>query len=197
MQPESSFWCSKQPASCSWLELRLLKSILIISPLIFLSQSGQDSRSKPCIYLSSSTCHMPNPSYRPWVSYPNHICWFNVMKFPIMNFSPVCRHFPLLGTNFLRSILYSKALCYWSSLRLTYQVPRKCTVQSKLPVHSTVQITSQYIVIFIFCFELNSNTDCPECNLLLISSCMKFWLGRIRPKYFKFSTFSKDFLPVS
>ena len=128
----------KQPCSCTWPDLRLLTSILILSPINPLFSKWSLSfrfRNQNLVffYLSSNTFDMPNPSYRSWFSYANDIWWgMKIMKLFIMQFSSVFSHLPLLVTNILRNTLLSDTLCYCSSLRMEHQVSRQCKIQAKL-----------------------------------------------------------------
>jgi hypothetical protein len=65
---------------------------------------------------------MPRPSQSPWLDHPNNIWWsVQVLKFLIMQSSPVSRHF-LLGPNILLSTLFSDTLSLCSYLSVRDQV---------------------------------------------------------------------------
>jgi hypothetical protein len=75
--------------------------IIPINPSFFWSLSFRiRDQNLLFIYLHSNTCDMPSPSYHPLFSYTSDIWWWlKVMKLPIMQFSPVSFHFPLIGTD--------------------------------------------------------------------------------------------------
>jgi len=100
----------------------------------------------------------------------------------------------ILDPNIFFSTLFSNTLILCISLSVKDQVPH--------PYKWTGKIMDLYILIFKFLERSRKDkrvgTDeqqaIPEINLLLIFSWMQFSFVIIVPKYFNFSTFSKDLL---
>lgn len=97
------------------------------------------------------------------------------MKLPIKQFSPVSCHFPLLGIN-IYAAPYTQTPSAIVRLRGWHA---KFRASSKFRPNCIAVYCNVYTYFGerkrkTSCYELNGNTHYPECNPLLISSCMQF-----------------------
>jgi hypothetical protein len=95
------------------------------------------------VFLFAHSCYMPCSSHTPWLDHSN-FTWrrVQVIKFPIMQFSPTSGHFISLRSKYSPQSLFSNTLSLCSSLNVRDQVSR--------PYRTTGKIIVLYILILVF-----------------------------------------------
>jgi hypothetical protein len=141
-----SQWLVNVLCHVSPVHFYFFKNFLISSSHLCLSlPSGlflQVSPPKPFMhFFLSPMCHVPHPSHPLWFDHSDYISWgMQMLKFLIMQFSPLCSYLYLLGPKIFLSSLFLNTLC--SSLSVSNQVPLTYKTRGKILVLC--------VVIFIF-----------------------------------------------
>ena len=167
MEPEGSLPHSQVPATCPYPKparsspfphiLLPARFILILSSHLRLGLSLRFPHQNPEYTCPSPhTRYMPRPSHSSRFYHLNNIGWrVQIIKFLIMQFSPLTCYLVLLGPNILLSTLFSNTLSLRSSLNDSDQVSH--------PYKTIGRIIVLHVLIFKFLdSKLEDKRFCKE-----------------------------------